>query len=373
MNTSKQVNVMIGLLFLAFIAFGAYFVTEPAREASAREAQAEMMAERGAHIFVANCRTCHGQEGLGTDEGGVGPRLNNVAFLVLGEKNPFGIKPTAVGDANKIHDFLFNTIACGRTNTAMPNWSDHYGGPLSSTQIGYLVTMITDGRWDLVEEYGHANDAALKAQHSAAIAMFGKSYDDPRPPGKGQAPILEKDQKKAVDDAITAGTAKKYQDLTVAQQKAVDEALHTSILTGDPTALATTGQNCGQYGAAVLDFRARNPFAGGAPAEAPAAGANADPAKLGLAVATQFGCAACHSVDGKPGVGPTWKGIAGHEVELADGSKANGDDAYLKESILTPNAKVVKGFQPNVMPATFGTQLKPEQIDQVIAYIKSLK
>ena len=373
MNTSKQVNVMIGFLFLAFIAFGAYIVTEPAREASARAAQAEMMAERGAHIFVANCRTCHGPQGLGVDEGGVGPRLNSVAFLVLGEKNPFGIKPTAVGDANKIHDFLFNTLACGRSNTAMPTWSEQYGGPLSSTQIGYLVTMITDGRWDLVEEYGHTHDAVLKAQHSAAVAMFGKSYDDPRPKDKAVA-FLDKDQKKTVDGAIAAGTAKKYAALTVAQQKAVDEALHNSILAPDPAALATTGQNCGQYGAAVLEFRDRNPFKGGdAAAEASAGGASGDPVKLGLAVATQYACVSCHTPDGKTGVGPTWKGLSGHEVELADGSKANADDAYLKESITTPNAKVVKGFQPNVMPATFGTQLKPEQIDQLIAYIKSLK
>ena len=112
--------------------------------------------------------------------------------------------------------------------------------------------------------------------------------------------------------------------------------------------------------------------AGGSAAPA-AAGAASDPAKLGLAVATQYGCAACHSVDGNVGVGPTWKGISGHEVELADGSKVNANDAYIKESILTPNAKVVKGFQPNVMPATFGTQLKPEQIDQLVAYIKGLK
>ena len=116
------------------------------------------------------------------------------------------------------------------------------------------------------------------------------------------------------------------------------------------------------------------PAAGGAaPAGGAAAGGNAnDPVKLGQQVALQYGCSACHSIDGKVLVGPTWKGLAGHDVELVSGT-AKADDDYLKESILTPNAKVVKGFQPNIMPATFGTQLKPEQIDQVIAYIKSLK
>ena len=47
------------------------------------------------------------------------------------------------------------------------------------------------------------------------------------------------------------------------------------------------------------------------------------------------------------------------------------DEAYLRESILNPTAKMVTGFQP-VMP-TFQGQLSEEQILQLIQYIKSLK
>ena len=47
------------------------------------------------------------------------------------------------------------------------------------------------------------------------------------------------------------------------------------------------------------------------------------------------------------------------------------DDAYLRESILQPNAKIVSGFEPNVMP-NFQGQLSEEQVIQLIAYIKSL-
>jgi len=113
--------------------------------------------------------------------------------------------------------------------------------------------------------------------------------------------------------------------------------------------------------------------ASGGPAAAGGGGAAGnDPVKLGQAVALQNACAACHTTDGKASVGPTWKGLAGHDVDLVDGSKVKADDAYLKESILQPNAKVVKGFAPNVMPQTFSS-LKPEQIDQLIAYINSLK
>ena len=97
-----------------------------------------------------------------------------------------------------------------------------------------------------------------------------------------------------------------------------------------------------------------------------------DPVKLGQALALQNACAACHTTDGKASVGPTWKGLAGHEVELTTGQKVMADDAYIKESITNPNAKVVKGFAPNLMPQTFAS-LTPAQLDQLVAYIKSLK
>lgn len=372
MNTTKQVNVMIGLLFMAFLVFGAYFATEPAREQAARDTQAELMAKRGAELFVANCRSCHGMNGLGPDEGGIAPRLNNVAFFVLDAHNPFGVKETPAGEARSIHDFLFNTIACGRSNTAMPVWSERYGGPLSDTQVNYLATLMTQGRWDLVTELGDHHDEPLREQHAEAIDKFKKPYSDPSLKGADiGVKDLNKDQKKAVDEAITKGTAKHYADLTADQKKAVEAAMHKSILVPDPTTLTVTTKNCGQYGASVLEFRERNPFSAGGAAAGGAV--STDPVTLGKNVATANGCIACHTVDGKASVGPTWKGIADSDRELADGSKVKADNAYLKESILTPNARLSKGFAANLMPQTFGTSLKPEQIDQIIAYIKSLK
>ena len=70
-------------------------------------------------------------------------------------------------------------------------------------------------------------------------------------------------------------------------------------------------------------------------------------------------------------VGPTIKGIFGHEVELQDGQKVMADENYLRESLMEPNAKIVKGFAP-AMP-TFKGQLSEEETSQVIAFIKSLK
>ncbi|MDA0364267.1 MAG: c-type cytochrome, partial [Chloroflexi bacterium] len=161
MNTSKQVNVMIGFLFLSFIAFGAYYAWEPSREAAATEEQMTTFAARGATLFVANCRTCHGLEGKGPEEGGVGPALNTPAFLLLDKDNAFGLPPTPVGEVTQIETFLTNTIACGRVNTFMPVWSQEHGGALQTIQIEYIVSLITQGRWDLVARIGHEHDEEL--------------------------------------------------------------------------------------------------------------------------------------------------------------------------------------------------------------------
>jgi cytochrome c oxidase subunit 2 len=98
-----------------------------------------------------------------------------------------------------------------------------------------------------------------------------------------------------------------------------------------------------------------------------------DPVKRGELLAKSQGCAACHSTDGSTLVGPTWKGLSGSAVTLSDGTTVTADDAYLRESIVDPNAKIVKGFAPNIMPPSFGKTLTPDQISDLLAYIKSLK
>lgn len=98
-----------------------------------------------------------------------------------------------------------------------------------------------------------------------------------------------------------------------------------------------------------------------------------DPVARGEIWAQQFGCKACHSVDGTVGVGPSWKGIFGEQAQLADGSNVTIDENYLNESIVNPNAKIVTGFQPNIMPQNFGDVLNSTQIQDLILYIESLK
>jgi cytochrome c2 len=91
-----------------------------------------------------------------------------------------------------------------------------------------------------------------------------------------------------------------------------------------------------------------------------------------------FGCMACHSTDGTlvGKVGPSWKGLFGSERDIAKGQKGKfkADEAYLRESITNPSAKVVKGFEKfdTGMPIYAGI-LNESQIESLILYIKSLK
>lgn len=97
-----------------------------------------------------------------------------------------------------------------------------------------------------------------------------------------------------------------------------------------------------------------------------------DPVLRGEKWAKDFGCIACHSIDGSQGVGPTWKGVYGHDVTMEDGSVVTVDDIYLIESIRQPAAKIVQGFA-NLMPANIGQDLSDDQIADIIQYIQSLK
>ena len=93
------------------------------------------------------------------------------------------------------------------------------------------------------------------------------------------------------------------------------------------------------------------------------------PAQAGERIFTQNGCATCHA-GGAGARGPALAGVPGSMVELTDGRRVAADDNYLRESIMIPAAKVVRGYQP-IMP-TFQGALSEEQVMQVIAYLKSL-
>lgn len=96
-----------------------------------------------------------------------------------------------------------------------------------------------------------------------------------------------------------------------------------------------------------------------------------EPAQIGEKLFAAKTCIACHSVDGRRLIGPTWKGLFGSERTLVGGAKVTADENYIRESILNPAAKIVDTFAPT-MPS-FKGQLKDEEIDALIAYMKTLK
>lgn len=99
---------------------------------------------------------------------------------------------------------------------------------------------------------------------------------------------------------------------------------------------------------------------------------SSDAAAGGEQLLLAFGCVGCHSTDGTPRVGPTFKNLAGAAVPLADGSSVVADQAYLRESILDPQAKVVKGFPAGTMPP-FRGRLSDEQLASMLAFIEKVK
>jgi cytochrome c oxidase subunit II len=93
-------------------------------------------------------------------------------------------------------------------------------------------------------------------------------------------------------------------------------------------------------------------------------------AQQGERLFQQLGCSTCHLLD-QQGRCPIMRGVYGSHVQLQDGKTVVADDAYIRESILNPNAKIVAGFKPDVMP-TFQGQISEEGLLQLIVYIKSL-
>jgi cytochrome c oxidase subunit 2 len=83
------------------------------------------------------------------------------------------------------------------------------------------------------------------------------------------------------------------------------------------------------------------------------------------------GCSACHTINGNPRVGPTFFHDYGSRIALADGTTITMDDAYIRESILAPQAKARPGYPP-AMPSYTG-QITDREITALTAYLRSLR
>jgi cytochrome c oxidase subunit 2 len=98
---------------------------------------------------------------------------------------------------------------------------------------------------------------------------------------------------------------------------------------------------------------------------------NQTPAVAGQQLYQSLGCVSCHGANGEGGRGPTLAGLFGRQTLLSTGQTVRADEAYIRESIINPQAKLVAGFGP-IMP-TFQGQVSEDQLVQLLAFIKSLQ
>lgn len=91
-------------------------------------------------------------------------------------------------------------------------------------------------------------------------------------------------------------------------------------------------------------------------------------AERGEQIARSNGCAGCHGKSFEGAAGPTWTGLAGSEVTLADGTTTVADDAYLTRAIADPGADLVADYTLK-MPRN---SLSAAEIADIVAYINTL-
>ncbi len=94
----------------------------------------------------------------------------------------------------------------------------------------------------------------------------------------------------------------------------------------------------------------------------------------GAELVREKGCISCHSIDGTPSVGPTFKGMFGKKETVINTGKERSvvvDEAFIRQTLLNPELDRVKGYPP-IMPSQQG-QLTNKEIDRIVAYIKNLK
>jgi len=120
-NYDRYLRIGLGLAAALALAFGLYWVLEPARMAAAAERLNAGRVERGQASFRENCVACHGADG----EGVSAPALNDKTLQ------------DTVSD-----DLLFSLIRSGVPGTAMPSWGQANGGPFTDEEIRDLLAFI---------------------------------------------------------------------------------------------------------------------------------------------------------------------------------------------------------------------------------------
>jgi mono/diheme cytochrome c family protein len=143
-----QVKVVIGTIafMLTMIILGFAALLEPARMERTTLAFAGRNVESGADIYQSACSTCHGIDGTATtcvdtagEETGCIGRPLNYEGLLCGEPSQ---RMTELGWTGTKRSLIFTTISAGRPGTAMPTWSETFGGPLYEAQVHQVTDFV---------------------------------------------------------------------------------------------------------------------------------------------------------------------------------------------------------------------------------------
>jgi mono/diheme cytochrome c family protein len=194
MNTSKQVNAMIGLLMVGAIATLLYYLWDGERQSAATERQLTENAERGGRLFSLNCRACHGLTGMGSLES---RELPGAALNTDQNREADAARQT----------YLKQTIRCGRVGTRMPPWAIENGGSLNDFQIEQLMALITgqmagfdqdpqasvEGWNHAIEEGNHADEFAPPKHLEEAISASEETLVLDNPIGMSRGVMLRID------------------------------------------------------------------------------------------------------------------------------------------------------------------------------------
>lgn len=150
---------------------------------------------------------------------------------------------------------------------------------------------------------------------------------------------------------------------------------------GEGLFLGLAAVTIGFWGSFGVDFDAARGSGSGTEAESTIAAIAGDPGQVmraagggperGRLLFEENGCSSCHLLDGQRGIGPNLRGIWGSRQALADGSSVVVDRRYFEESVLHPEARLVRGYQP-AMPSYEGL-LSPGDLEAFADYISSLK
>jgi mono/diheme cytochrome c family protein len=231
-----------------------------------------------------------------------------------------------------------------------------------------LVVVVVAAYLALGGLFAYLADRA--ASEDAAVPPLARTAQIPSEPRLQVAPPEDLAQMRATEQARLGSYGWVDQNANVAHIP-IERAMELIAQRGLPTAgTAQSGavpQPTGAPGAG-RNVPASTPARGPTSATPVGGGASGNAAE-GEQLFASLGCASCHVMDGS-GVGPSLRGVFGSQVQLEGAGSVTADEAYIRESILNPTAKVVAGRQP-VMPS-FQGRVDDAQLAALVAYIQSL-